>query len=59
MEIDWNERFRGKEGNEMWLEFRGIVDELAGVFRGAIGPLGHDPPLETNFFFPIGKIWKT
>ena len=28
VEIDWNERFRGKEVNEMWLEFRSIVDEL-------------------------------
>ena len=26
--VDWNERFRGKEVNEMWLEFRSIVDEL-------------------------------
>ena len=28
VEIDWNERFRGKEVNGMWLEFRSIVDEL-------------------------------
>ena len=28
VEIDWNERFRRKEVNEMWLEFRSIVDEL-------------------------------
>ena len=28
VEIDWNERFKGKEVNEMWLEFRSIVDEL-------------------------------
>ena len=24
-EIDWNERFRGKEVDEMWLEFRSTV----------------------------------
>ena len=28
VEIDWNERFRGKEVNKMWLEFRSIVNEL-------------------------------
>ena len=28
VEIDWNERFRWKEVNEMWLEFRSTVDEL-------------------------------
>ena len=28
VEIDWNERFREKEVNEMWLEFRSTVDEL-------------------------------
>ena len=28
MEIDWNKRFRRNEVNEMWLEFRSIVDEL-------------------------------
>ena len=28
VENDWNERFKGKEVNEMWLEFRSIVDEL-------------------------------
>ena len=28
VEIDWNERFRGKEVNEMWLEFRSTVDNL-------------------------------
>ena len=28
VEIDWNESFRGKEVNEMWLEFRSTVDKL-------------------------------
>ena len=28
VEIGWNERFRGKEVNESWLEFRIVVDKL-------------------------------